>query len=114
MSGLRKAAILLVQLGRDRAAKVISRLPEAVVEELTAEIVRLRDVPAEDAAAVLAEAHAVLAVTPDVSRGGMDLARQLLSRASATTAPTRSWSGSARPWPRCRSRACAGRTPGSC
>ena len=34
LSGLRKAAIRLVQLGRDRAAKVMSILPEQMVEDL--------------------------------------------------------------------------------
>jgi flagellar motor switch protein FliG len=78
MSGLRKSAILLTQLGRDRAATLISRLPEGLVEDLMAEIVQLRDVPAEDAAVVLAEARTVLAESAG-GRGGLDLARQLLA-----------------------------------
>jgi flagellar motor switch protein FliG len=60
LSGLRKAAILLVQLGREKASKVMSRLPEDMVEELTAEIVRLKEVSSADAAAVLSEAHNTL------------------------------------------------------
>jgi flagellar motor switch protein FliG len=80
LSGLRKAAIFLVQLGQDKAAKVMSLLPESMVEDLTGEIVRLRDVSNADAAAVLVEAHGVLVNTSTSARGGLDMARQLLAQ----------------------------------
>jgi flagellar motor switch protein FliG len=79
MTGLRKAAILLVQLGKDQAAMVMSRLPEALVEDLTGEIVRLRDVTPDDAAVVMNEAHEELQKNLGAARGGLDLARQLLA-----------------------------------
>ncbi len=84
LSGLRKAAILLVQLGRDRAAKVLSMLPEQVVEDLTAEIVRLRDVSSDDANAVLSEANETLSSSDVAGRGGLDLARSLLADSLGT------------------------------
>src|SRR5664279_4596740 len=80
LSGLRKAAIFLVQLGKDKAARVMSLLPEAMVEELTGEIVRLRDVSKGDADSVLTEAHATLASQENSARGGLELARQLLAK----------------------------------
>lgn len=80
MTGLRKAAIFLVQLGRDKAAKVMSLLPEPLVEELTGEIVRLRDVPPSDSELVLTEAHTMLSAQANSARGGLDLARQLLAQ----------------------------------
>ncbi len=79
LTGLRKAAILLVQLGRDRASRVLSALPEQVVEDLTAEIVKLRDVSSEHAALVLTEAHERLNSTDTAGRGGLDLAKSLLA-----------------------------------
>ena len=79
LSGLRKAAILLVQLGRDRAAKILSILPEQMVEDLTAEIVRLRDVSSDDASSVLTEAHHSLSSSENSGRGGLDLAKLLLA-----------------------------------
>jgi flagellar motor switch protein FliG len=79
LSGLRKAAILLVQLGRERAAKVMSMLPQDMVEDLTAEIVRLKDVSSDDASAVLAEARATVASSDVAGRGGLDLAKSLLA-----------------------------------
>jgi flagellar motor switch protein FliG len=78
-SGLRKAAIFLVQLGRDKAATVLSLLPESIVEELTGEIVKLRDVQEVEAEAVLAEAYGVLAQATG-SNGGLLLARQMLTQ----------------------------------
>ena len=45
--GLRKAAILLIQMGKDEAARVLSHMKESEVEEITAEIVRLGAVEAE-------------------------------------------------------------------
>jgi flagellar motor switch protein FliG len=80
MTGLRKAAIFLVQLGRDKAARVMSLLPEQLVEDLTGEIVRLRDVSNLDAEAVLTEAHEALAMSSGSARGGLELARQLLAQ----------------------------------
>jgi flagellar motor switch protein FliG len=80
LSGLRKAAIFLVQLGRDKASKVMALLPENMVEDLTGEIVRLRDVSNVDADAVLAEAHTVLGRNSASARGGLELARQLLAQ----------------------------------
>jgi len=78
LAGIRKAAIFLVQLGQDKAARIMSLLPEDVVEDLTGEIVRLREVSSIDAEAVLSEAHDNLAGQSG-ARGGMDLARQLLA-----------------------------------
>ena len=77
--GIRKAAIFLVQLGQEKAARIMALLPEDLVEELTGEIVRLKEVSAIDAEAVLSEAHDNLAAQSG-SRGGMDLARQLLAQ----------------------------------
>ncbi|GLY13949.1 flagellar motor switch protein FliG [Kineosporia rhizophila] len=79
LSGVRKAAIFLVQLGQEKAARIMGMLPEDIVEELTGEIVRLKEVSAIDAEAVLSEAHDNLAAQSG-SRGGMDLARQLLAQ----------------------------------
>ncbi|GLY27016.1 flagellar motor switch protein FliG [Kineosporia sp. NBRC 101731] len=79
LTGLRKAAIFLVQLGQEKAARIMGLLPEDIVEELTGEIVRLKEVTTLDAESVLSEAHDNLAAQSG-SRGGMDLARQLLAQ----------------------------------
>ena len=78
LTGLRKAAIFLVQLGRHNASKVMALMPESMLEELVAEIVKLRDIPSSDADSVLMDAHERL-LAAEGARGGFDLARQLLS-----------------------------------
>jgi len=78
MTGLRKAAILLVQMERDEAAKVLSFLKESEIEELTAEIVRLGTVEVDIADEVLAEFHDMATAQRFAKQGGMDFARDLL------------------------------------
>jgi flagellar motor switch protein FliG len=80
ISPLRKAAILLVQLGKEQASKVLAKLPEQMVEDLTAEIVRLRDVSWEDAESVVGEAYKSLVSSEVAGRGGLELAKQLLAQ----------------------------------
>ena len=105
LSGLRKAAIFLVQLGKDKAARVMALLPEAMVEDLTGEIVRLRDVSKRDAESVLAEAHGVLSNQENSARGGLELARQLLAQSVGAERADEIME---------RLGASAGPTPGSC
>jgi flagellar motor switch protein FliG len=80
MTGLRKAAILMVQFGREGAANVFSKLPESMVEELTAEIVRLRDVSAAETNQVIMQAHEEIVGQNGTTRGGLELARDLLAK----------------------------------
>jgi flagellar motor switch protein FliG len=79
VTGIRRAAIFLVQLGAEKAARVMSLLPEPLVEELTTEIVRLKDVSPDAAAEVLSQARDELLAAAAAPRGGIDLARQLLA-----------------------------------
>jgi flagellar motor switch protein FliG len=69
-----------VQLGKDKASKVLAKLPQAMVEELTAEIVRLRDVSWEDAESVVGEAYTSLVSDDVAGRGGLELAKQMLAQ----------------------------------
>jgi flagellar motor switch protein FliG len=78
MSGRHKAAVLVLQLGREESARVLGQLSDVELEELSAEIARIRTVPADVAAAVLGEFAGVLASGSSATRGGLDLARELL------------------------------------
>src|ERR687883_652345 len=78
--GLRKAAILLVQLGKDNAAMVVAKPPRPMVKEITAEVVRLRDVSWEDAESVVGEAYTLLVSDEVAGRGGLELAKQMLAQ----------------------------------
>ncbi|WP_026316781.1 flagellar motor switch protein FliG [Actinokineospora enzanensis] len=76
--GLRKAAVLLLQMGKDGSAKVLSKLREAEVEALSAEVARLGAVEATYTNQVLDEFHAMAKARKHVAHGGMDYARELL------------------------------------
>jgi flagellar motor switch protein FliG len=78
LTGRQKAAILVLQLGRADSARVLGQLSESELEDLSAEIARLGEVPAETANAVLAEFAGVLTSGVSTTRGGVELARELL------------------------------------
>jgi flagellar motor switch protein FliG len=78
MSGVRKAAMLLVQLGPEHSARIMSQLRDAEIEELSAEIVQLGMVDRADSDLVLTEFHQLHAARTHVGQGGFDFARELL------------------------------------
>ncbi|WP_432544569.1 flagellar motor switch protein FliG [Kineococcus sp. SYSU DK002] len=81
LSGAQKAAVLLLQVGQENAAKVLSHLRPAEIEELTAEILRLRTVSPEVAGVVLEEFHGMIASPLRGGLGGLDFAQSLLEGA---------------------------------
>jgi flagellar motor switch protein FliG len=78
MDGLRKAAVLLLQMGKEGSAKILSRMRESEVEALSAEIVRLGQVQGDVTGAVLDEFHTMAKARKHLAQGGMDYARELL------------------------------------
>jgi len=78
MTGLRKAAVLLLQLGKENAAKVLGQMREAEVEALTAEIVRLDFVDGAVVEGIVDEFHHMVIAQRHAAQGGMDFARDML------------------------------------
>jgi flagellar motor switch protein FliG len=78
ITGVRKAAILLVRMGREHTSKVLSHMRESEVEEITAEIVRLGYIEPDIADGVIDEFHVLAAANRFVSQGGLDFAREVL------------------------------------
>jgi flagellar motor switch protein FliG len=78
VDGLRKAAVLMVQLGKERSATVLSAMREAEVEEITAEIARLESIDAGTAQRVMEEFEELLLAHRYYSRGGIAFAREVL------------------------------------
>ncbi len=76
--GARKAAILLIQLGKDKAASVLSHLNENEVELVSAEIARLEAISADETDSVLTEFRDLLTARAHVAQGGLSYAQQLL------------------------------------
>ena len=61
LSGVRKAAILLVAVGDEIGKKILQNLSEPDVQRLTEEIADLRGVPPELSLEVIEEFHEMLA-----------------------------------------------------
>jgi flagellar motor switch protein FliG len=78
MDGLRKAAVLLLQVGKEGSAKILARMRETEVEALSAEIVRLGEIKGDVSGAVLDEFHVMAKTRKHLARGGMEYARELL------------------------------------
>jgi len=78
--GARKAAVLLVQLGKARAASVLAHLNENEVEAITAEIARLDTISGSESSAVLTEFRDLMTAREHISRGGLAFAQQVLEQ----------------------------------
>jgi len=78
LSGVRKAAILLVLLGEDAASQVYRNLPGRDLEDLTQEIAELDYIDPRTALAVLEEYHRLTVTQDYVAVGGTDVAKKLL------------------------------------
>jgi len=78
LTGVRKAAILLVQLGKDASAAILRSLPEHEVEALTAEIARLEGVDVEVLDEVLEEFRGLAKARQYYVQGGVGFAEEIL------------------------------------
>ena len=79
-SGVRKAAILLIQLGRDKASVVLSHLSDSEVEAISAEIAQLESIGIPETEAVLQEFREMLVVRAHIAQGGLGFAQELLEQ----------------------------------
>ncbi len=77
-TGVRKAAILLVQIGQEKAAKVLAHLRESEVEAISAEISQLEALGAEETEGVVREFRELASAQINISRGGPAFARAIL------------------------------------
>ena len=77
MTGVRKAAIMLVQFGKEQSALILSSMSEKEVEMISAEIARLGKLDPTVVDDVLDEFYA-MATPRYAGAGGMDYARELL------------------------------------
>jgi len=80
LSGVRKAAIVLMALGEDHTSKVFKYLQEDEIERLVREVAALGSVAPETGEKVLDEFHQLTAAADYVSTGGVEHARRLLTK----------------------------------
>jgi flagellar motor switch protein FliG len=76
--GVRKAAILLIQMGRERAASILSHLSDSEVESISGEIARLQTIDSAETESVLTEFHEMMTARAHIAQGGLSFAHQLL------------------------------------
>jgi flagellar motor switch protein FliG len=79
--GRQKAAVLLVSIGTERAAKVFSRLKDEEIESLSLEMAKLQFLEPGLADGVLSEMAAMVMAYDSLNAGGVDYAREVLERA---------------------------------
>jgi len=81
ISGLQKAAILLIALGPERSAGVFKHLKEEEIEELTLEIANTRSVTPQVKEDVINEFYEVCLAQQYIAEGGIAYAKELLEKA---------------------------------
>jgi flagellar motor switch protein FliG len=78
ITGMRKAAILMVTLGDHVSAEILKQLEEDEVEEIGREIARMTAISAEQGESVLEEFYEMTVAHDYVLRGGVDYAKKIL------------------------------------
>lgn len=81
LTGLRKAAMLLIVLGEQTSAEILPHLSEDEVQKVSKEVAKITAISAEQAESVLQQFHHLSTAGDYVARGGIDYARKLLLRA---------------------------------
>lgn len=81
LTGLQKAAILMISLGTENSAQVIRHLNEAEIEQLTLEMANVRRISPEQRDQVVEEFHQMCVASDYISQGGIDYAKEVLERA---------------------------------
>jgi flagellar motor switch protein FliG len=81
MGSLRKAAVLLMSLPQEEAAKVLGKLAPKEVESVSIEIAKLTNVTGEEQEGVINDFANMSPSSVSTSAGGLDVAQALLERA---------------------------------
>jgi flagellar motor switch protein FliG len=81
LTGVRKAAMLLIVLGEQSSAEILTQLSEDDIQKVSREVARVTSISADQAESVLNEFHQISTARDFMARGGIDFARKLLNRA---------------------------------
>ncbi len=80
MSGIQKAAILLIALGPEKSAKIFKHLKDEEIEELTLEIANTRSVTPQVKEEVINEFYQICLAQQYIAEGGIGYAKELLEQ----------------------------------
>ena len=84
LSGVQKAAILMIALGPDVSSSIIKRLPDQMIEKITYEIANMTKITSQQRNEVLKEFLDMTVAQDYISEGGLDYARNILTKALGT------------------------------
>ena len=79
-----KAAVVMVALGVDSAAKIYKHLKEDEIEMLTLEVATLHKLESDDLDVILTEFYEMCLAQKFIMEGGVDYAREILERSMGT------------------------------
>src|ERR1700742_178421 len=80
LSGVKKAAVLLLTLSQDEAAEILRRLPPEAIEEVSREIASMGEVPVATRANVFGEFYNLALANSYLTEGGLEYAKTLLRK----------------------------------
>jgi len=80
VTGVQKAAILMITLGDELSAQVMSHLDEEEVSEISREIAVTKVVPPEVADAVIEEFYNMMLAKKFITKGGLEYAKTILTK----------------------------------
>ena len=81
LSGLQKAAVLLIALGPEKSSHIFKHLKEDEIEELTLEIANTRSITPQVKETVIEEFYQVCLAQQYIAEGGIGYAKELLEKA---------------------------------
>ncbi|MDF2589738.1 MAG: fliG [Anaerocolumna sp.] len=81
ISGVQKAAVLLIALGPEKSASIFKHLKEDEIEQLTLEIANTRSVSPATKEQVLDEFYEICLAQQYIAEGGIEYAKELLEKA---------------------------------
>jgi flagellar motor switch protein FliG len=81
VTGLRKAAIVIIMLGDEISAEVLKSLDEEEVQQIGREIARIRTITSDQAESILEEFYEMSVAHDYVLKGGLDYAKKVLINA---------------------------------
>lgn len=81
LSGIQKAAVLLIVLGPEKSASIFKHLKEDEIEQLTLEIANTRSISSNVKDEVLDEFYEICLAQQYISEGGIGYAKSLLEKA---------------------------------
>ena len=81
LTGLQKAAVLLIALGPEKSSHIFKHLKEDEIEELTLEIANTRSITPQLKETVIEEFYQVCLAQQYIAEGGIGYAKELLEKA---------------------------------